>query len=211
MADSFQIGMIQNAAEPGRGAGAAPGAAPASRASPAEGATPAAGAGNTVAPKTQEPNVATGAATQISSADRQTPRRALKPPLSTAQADAAEATKQRLAKAPGQVDQDFKAGAVKRRGAVRSTRQESRLPEVCRRSDEKRVSGNRGIVYRGDERLYESVRDPMMIVRLGIFIPRRTLTLDTALDTAEKCQERLLAGTVERHEGIPRRPALPPV
>jgi len=34
------------------------------------------------------------------------------PPLSSAQADAVEATKQRLAKAPGQVGQDFKAGAV---------------------------------------------------------------------------------------------------
>lgn len=34
------------------------------------------------------------------------------PPLSTAQADAVEATKDRLAKAPGQVGQDFKAGAV---------------------------------------------------------------------------------------------------
>jgi hypothetical protein len=33
-------------------------------------------------------------------------------PLATAQADAAETAKQRLAKAPGQVGQDFKAGAV---------------------------------------------------------------------------------------------------
>src|SRR5262245_55758506 len=33
-------------------------------------------------------------------------------PLSQAQADAVETTKQRLAKAPGQVGQDFKAGAV---------------------------------------------------------------------------------------------------
>src|SRR5260370_39652449 len=34
------------------------------------------------------------------------------PPMATAQADAAETAKQRLAKAPGQVGQDFKAGAV---------------------------------------------------------------------------------------------------
>jgi hypothetical protein len=40
------------------------------------------------------------------------PSGALNPPLSTAQADAAETAKQRLAKAPGQVGQDFKAGAV---------------------------------------------------------------------------------------------------
>jgi len=40
------------------------------------------------------------------------PSGALTPPVSTAQADATEATKQRLAKAPGQVGQDFKAGAV---------------------------------------------------------------------------------------------------
>src|SRR5215470_3562035 len=40
------------------------------------------------------------------------PSGALTPPLSSAQADAVEATKQRLAKAPGQVGQDFKAGAV---------------------------------------------------------------------------------------------------
>jgi hypothetical protein len=40
------------------------------------------------------------------------PNGALAPPLSSAQADAVEATKQRLAKAPGQVGQDFKAGAV---------------------------------------------------------------------------------------------------
>src|SRR5207244_2468757 len=40
------------------------------------------------------------------------PSGAFSPPLASAQADAAEATKQRLAKAPGQVGQDFKAGAV---------------------------------------------------------------------------------------------------
>jgi hypothetical protein len=40
------------------------------------------------------------------------PSGALTPPLASAQADAAESTKQRLAKAPGQVGQDFKAGAV---------------------------------------------------------------------------------------------------
>lgn len=40
------------------------------------------------------------------------PSGALTPPLSSAQADAVDATKQRLAKAPGQVGQDFKAGAV---------------------------------------------------------------------------------------------------
>src|SRR5579864_3541743 len=40
------------------------------------------------------------------------PSGALAPPLSSAQADAVDATKQRLAKAPGQVGQDFKAGAV---------------------------------------------------------------------------------------------------
>ena len=40
MADSFQIGMIQNAAKPGRGAAAAGGAAAASGAAPAAGATP---------------------------------------------------------------------------------------------------------------------------------------------------------------------------
>jgi hypothetical protein len=40
------------------------------------------------------------------------PSGAFTPPMSTAQADAAEGTKQRLAKAPGQVGQDFKAGAV---------------------------------------------------------------------------------------------------
>jgi hypothetical protein len=55
MADSFQIGMIQNAAKPGRGAAAAggkapAGAAPAAGASPGAGTTPAAGAGNAAAP-----------------------------------------------------------------------------------------------------------------------------------------------------------------
>jgi len=40
------------------------------------------------------------------------PSGALNPPLSRAQADAAEQTKQRLAKAPGQVNEDFKATAV---------------------------------------------------------------------------------------------------
>lgn len=40
------------------------------------------------------------------------PSGTLAPPLSSAQADAVEATKQRLAKAPSQVGQDFKAGAV---------------------------------------------------------------------------------------------------
>src|SRR5207249_9254800 len=40
------------------------------------------------------------------------PSGAFTSPVSTAQADATEATKQRLAKAPGQVGQDFKAGAV---------------------------------------------------------------------------------------------------
>jgi hypothetical protein len=40
------------------------------------------------------------------------PSGALTAPISSAQADAVEATKQRLAKAPGQVGQDFKAGAV---------------------------------------------------------------------------------------------------
>lgn len=40
------------------------------------------------------------------------PSGAFTPPLSSAQADAVDATKQRLAKAPGQVGQDFKAGAV---------------------------------------------------------------------------------------------------
>jgi hypothetical protein len=41
------------------------------------------------------------------------PSGALAPsPISSAQADAVDATKQRLAKAPGQVGQDFKAGAV---------------------------------------------------------------------------------------------------
>ena len=40
------------------------------------------------------------------------PNGAFTAPVSTAQADATEATKQRLAKAPGQVGQDFKAGAV---------------------------------------------------------------------------------------------------
>ena len=40
------------------------------------------------------------------------PSGAFTPPLSSAQADAVESTKQRLAKAPGQVGQDFKAGAV---------------------------------------------------------------------------------------------------
>jgi hypothetical protein len=40
MADSFQIGMIQNASKPGRGAGAAAGGA-----TPAAGATPASGTG----------------------------------------------------------------------------------------------------------------------------------------------------------------------
>jgi hypothetical protein len=40
------------------------------------------------------------------------PSGALTPPLSSAQADAVEATKQRLAQAPGQVGQNFKAGAV---------------------------------------------------------------------------------------------------
>jgi hypothetical protein len=40
------------------------------------------------------------------------PSGTLAPPLSSAQADAVDATKQRLAKAPGQVGQDFKAGAV---------------------------------------------------------------------------------------------------
>lgn len=48
MADSFQIGMIQNAAKPGRGASAAGGQAPAKGAAPAAGSTtppPAAGSG----------------------------------------------------------------------------------------------------------------------------------------------------------------------
>jgi hypothetical protein len=48
MADSFQIGMIQNAAKPGRGATAAGGAAPAKGAAPATGSTsppPATGSG----------------------------------------------------------------------------------------------------------------------------------------------------------------------
>jgi cytoskeletal protein RodZ len=48
MADSFQIGMIQNAAKPGRGATAAGGAAPAKGAAPARGNTnppPATGSG----------------------------------------------------------------------------------------------------------------------------------------------------------------------
>src|SRR5215813_10939934 len=40
------------------------------------------------------------------------PEGAFLSPLSSAQADAAEATKQRLAQAPGQVGQTFKAGAV---------------------------------------------------------------------------------------------------
>src|SRR5215813_6336708 len=40
------------------------------------------------------------------------PSGVLTQPLASAQADAAEATKQRLSKAPGQVGQDFKAGAV---------------------------------------------------------------------------------------------------
>jgi hypothetical protein len=40
------------------------------------------------------------------------PEGALLPPLAAAQADAVEQTKQRLSKAPGQVGQDFKAGAV---------------------------------------------------------------------------------------------------
>jgi hypothetical protein len=40
------------------------------------------------------------------------PSGVLTPPLSSAQADAVEATKGRLSKAPGQVGQDFKAGAV---------------------------------------------------------------------------------------------------
>src|SRR5262252_6130039 len=40
------------------------------------------------------------------------PSGALTPPLSSAQADAVDVTKQRLARAPGQVGQDFKAGAV---------------------------------------------------------------------------------------------------
>jgi hypothetical protein len=40
------------------------------------------------------------------------PSGAFTPPISSAQADAVDATKQRLAKAPGQVGQDFKAGAV---------------------------------------------------------------------------------------------------
>src|SRR3954470_24197667 len=40
------------------------------------------------------------------------PSGAFTPPIAAAQADATEATKQRLAKAPGQVGQDFKAGAV---------------------------------------------------------------------------------------------------
>jgi hypothetical protein len=40
------------------------------------------------------------------------PSGAFTPPVASAQADATEATKQRLAKAPGQVGQDFKAGAV---------------------------------------------------------------------------------------------------
>lgn len=40
------------------------------------------------------------------------PSGALSPPLSSAQADAVEATKERLSKAPGQVGQEFKAGAV---------------------------------------------------------------------------------------------------
>jgi hypothetical protein len=40
------------------------------------------------------------------------PSGVLAPPLSSAQADGVEATKQRLSKAPGQVGQDFKAGAV---------------------------------------------------------------------------------------------------
>jgi hypothetical protein len=40
------------------------------------------------------------------------PSGALNPPLSSAQADAVDATKQRLSRAPGQVGQDFKAGAV---------------------------------------------------------------------------------------------------
>jgi hypothetical protein len=40
------------------------------------------------------------------------PEGAFLPPVSQAQADAAETAKQRLAKAPGQVGQDFKAGAV---------------------------------------------------------------------------------------------------
>jgi hypothetical protein len=45
MADSFQIGMIQNASKPGRGAGAAAGGT-----TPAAGATPASGSGTTPPP-----------------------------------------------------------------------------------------------------------------------------------------------------------------
>src|SRR2546425_9257328 len=40
------------------------------------------------------------------------PSGALTAPISSAQADAVDATKPRLSKAPGQVGQDFKAGAV---------------------------------------------------------------------------------------------------
>jgi hypothetical protein len=40
------------------------------------------------------------------------PSGTLNPPVASAQADAAESTKQRLAQAPGQVGKDFKAGAV---------------------------------------------------------------------------------------------------
>src|SRR5207253_2339999 len=40
------------------------------------------------------------------------PSGAFTPPISSAQADSVEATKQRLSRAPGQVGKDFKAGAV---------------------------------------------------------------------------------------------------
>jgi hypothetical protein len=53
MADSFQIGMIQNASKPGRAAGTPAGSAPAASATPAAGTAPATGTGAAAAqPKT---------------------------------------------------------------------------------------------------------------------------------------------------------------
>src|SRR5260370_11744825 len=70
--------------------------------------------------------------------------------LARAQADASEATRQRLAKAPGQVGKDFQAGAVKQGRAVRRAGEEGRFPEIRRWSDPERIPGDRRFLDSAD-------------------------------------------------------------